>query len=192
MICRRRQLGDYETPSLIRQWSRSKNADRDGWIAWYYVKKYRLLTTYMEKGESLLKFTRRRTDRKSLVRIFGATMDIDTSAYEELYLLVAGIWYVLRGRNCPDHTMHTVTELWEGRSTGIFVLGSRSEAIFLRVHFIVHKYLHYATDGINKLVELLLLEKCEFERSAHSPSTSTCSMYSIASIAFTVCATAPT
>lgn len=109
-----------------------------------YTSKSRLLTSYVEKGDSTLKFAK----RWAALDVWGrglvlTAIDLQTARDAGIYIPATGSRYVLLGRDFPDQTGHNDYDVLEDQSTGFSLLVSGTEFISLLVFPVSHTYVHY-------------------------------------------------
>lgn len=81
------------------------------------------------------------------------------SAGEDFHFSAIGVWYLLIDRDSPGKTEHNNFEVRQGRTPWLFILVSRSEAIFLIVCPVLHTIVLYLISSKKNLSALLLLEE---------------------------------
>lgn len=86
-------------------------------------------------------------------------MSLESGGDNWFYLPVTAGRYLLKGKDCPELTVHNVSEVRRGRSTGFFMLFSTSETIFLLASSASDIYVLYPTAEKEKLAELLRKEE---------------------------------
>lgn len=95
--------------------------------------------SYMEKGESRLKFARRWTYSNLSVGLPAVLHRMDISGAENFYLPVAGGSLFLSSQEWPGRSCHNDFEVRVGKAPD-FCSFPRSEAIFLLSRPALHKY----------------------------------------------------
>lgn len=108
-----------------------------------YTSTNQLLTYYIEKNESRVKFAGGRTAFKLSTEMIGAIFALDMSGIEELYLTTTVGRYLLTGHSYPHLTGQNDFEVQEGQSPGLIVQFSGSEATCLLVCTASHTYVHH-------------------------------------------------
>lgn len=96
----------------------------------------------MDKGDSELKVSRKRTALGVRLGMSGAKMVLDTARDKELYLPVTGGKYFLTGRGCQKHIGLNDFEVQESRSPGCFLVIPEAEPMFLLLCPASHTYIH--------------------------------------------------
>lgn len=118
-----------------------------------------LMATYMELGNSRVKFAERLAALRAWVEIIGTIMALDTVLNEDFYPSMIGRRHFLAGRDCLDEPGQWNFEVREGRSPESLVLVFGFEAICLIVCAAQHSYLQYPIAEKKKHAELLCVEK---------------------------------
>lgn len=108
-----------------------------------YVSTNHLLMSYMEKGESRVKFAMKTAALDVWVELVGAMTELDSDVDQCPYLSVIDDRYLLKSHDCPDHTAHNDCEDREGRRPRCFVSVSGSEDIRLIVCLALHAYVQF-------------------------------------------------
>lgn len=94
-----------------------------------YMSTNHLLTSYMERGESHVKFEKRQAFSDVWGRMISAMMAFDSAVDKKLHLPFSGRWNLLRKSDCPDQTRHHEFEVREGRSQGFLC-----QSLGLKIH----------------------------------------------------------
>lgn len=89
----------------------------------------------------------------------GATLDLDTSKDEKLYIPVTGGRCFPAGLQFSDETKQNDFEVGKSRSAGFSVLIFGTDPISPLVRFISHIWLYYPTAEETKFVEVPRLEE---------------------------------
>lgn len=103
-----------------------------------FTSKIQLLTLYIEKGLSGVKYGRDRASLNVQMWITGAIMGLNSTGDREHYLLVIYSQYFMTGPYFPYQTAHQDPKTQDGQSSEFFVLISGSEAMY-RLVFPVSK-----------------------------------------------------
>lgn len=81
----------------------------------HYTSSYRLLTSYVKKGESEVKLRRRWAAFHVQIGTIKYITALDIAKNEEIYLSVSCCQYILTARYHLDQTGHHSPEVWEWR-----------------------------------------------------------------------------
>lgn len=134
------------------------STDRDRRIA-HYTLKHLLLTSYLEKRESRVKFSRSRAALDVLVEMIDAMIILDRATDEELYLLGTGFRYLLLCGELPEQTVHNDFKVLKDSGSGFFILLFGFEAICILGCSASYTYVHYPMDENIKLAQLFRLKE---------------------------------
>lgn len=121
------------------------------------------LTCYMRKLQSRVKVAGRRAALDVCIRIVAAITTLDITTNKVLQLLVRDGRYLLEGRYCTYHTVHSDFEVQEGWIQRVLAVITRSGAMFLLVCPVSHTYVHCPMAEKNQLSKMLFLEKVDIQ-----------------------------
>lgn len=119
----------------------------------------------MEKGESRIKFPRRRAALEVRIGTSSTIRDSDIAWSKELYIPTADDWYLLTGHSFPDQTRYSGFDVMKHWSSWFLVLFLWSEAICLLICPASHTYVQYRM-AEKKLAKLLPLKELAIQTFA--------------------------
>lgn len=112
----------------------------------------------MERGNSRVKFTRKRVALHVWVAIIGAMLALNIAENKELYLPQTDGRYLLTGSDCSDQTGRNDFEAWDGWILW-FLCWFQGWKVYFSVCFRSHIYVYYPLTEEKRLTMLLCLEK---------------------------------